>query len=367
MVSALFSAAALASCTPAHPTEIIVVIDIEPSLGGRLDGLDVDMRDPSYSTFGGAVALAELAGALPTLAFRHRGGPTGPMEVTVHAWSASIDLVQNVTTSFVPGEQRVLYVSLHEACIGVNCDPRACTGAGTCTTDERPGTSLPRLADVLGPTADAGTGDAPRGPERCVYGWTCTNQTDRCLLGECVPGGLSVGTECVSDEDCESGACIGEAGDVKRCVASCITNDACPTGRVCVGEAGTGHDGVCLSPLLSPCMGCDEPTSVCVRDLTTEAPMCIPGPFCVSTLECSSGLDCAMVIGSSGGQATCAATSVCLSAELRIFDASLSIYCSNKSTCHEDADCSGLYTECLDPALLGSPQLDGLGICVRQI
>ncbi len=98
--------------------------------------------------------------------------------------------------------------------------------------------------DIGGAAGDASVTVAIGSP--CSSSNPCSDATNTCVDGRCVPGsGVDggLGTTCMDNAQCKSGQCASDAEGNRYCVESCNPEaDGCPGDFGCI-EAGTG--GVC--------------------------------------------------------------------------------------------------------------------------
>ncbi len=274
---ALVLSLVLGACSGEQPlTEILVAVDTDMEVPGELDALRIDVVGP-----GGEVrrSTGRLDGPsrLPALlGIAHRGGPLGPIHVTVTGRLDGTDIVQSrAVVDFVPDRVMVLRLWLDRACVGKGCAEDETCRAGACR-DQRVDPRDLEEWDGDVERADAGGPPADGGPDG----------------GGCVP----VPEECNGrDDDCDEE--IDEVFDLMRDPSHCGDCDtSCPedppnAAGVCVdgdctlvcdpGWADCGGEGDGCESLLSAigtCGACDvacEGSTPYCADVGGSTPECV--------------------------------------------------------------------------------------------
>ncbi len=174
---ALWAFVALAACAPS-PTELVLVVELG-------DGLEVP-RDLTYVTIRVSTASGELlsegvaltgpdAQRFPlTLGLRQASGRADHVDVRIEAFAGASrpSIRRLVSTAFVSGARRLLYVRLDRACVVRECEAGRTCDAGECVEPWIDPATLPPfegelpdagLRDDAGPSALADVGlDAAR-------------------------------------------------------------------------------------------------------------------------------------------------------------------------------------------------------------
>ena len=283
------AAASASGCGDELPlTEIMIAVDTDMDVPEELDSLRIDVVGPRGEIQRARAPLDSDARLPVLLGIAHRGGPLGPVFVTVTGRLDDADVVQRrAIFEFLPEQVRVLRIDLHRACVGVPC-PEEQTCANAICRNQRVD---PRELEGW----DGGVGRVDAGPapdDAGIDGGGCVPQAEVCN-GE--------------DEDCDGAS--DEAFDLMRDPLNCGScGEACETdpgnaAGVCVdgdcailcdpgfADCGGASDG-CESPLSSPgtCGTCDETCSGGSRLCTdTGDAMYACGASCpAGTTECGS-------------------------------------------------------------------------------
>jgi len=342
----------LVACGAERPTELVLVVDAQLDIPAELDELVVVVDGPEGSPERAGRSLDDRD-ALPTsLGILRGGGPVGPIEISIFGFVEGRQVItREVSTEFVEGERRLVYVVLSRECYrrppcpaGQTCDGGACVSSWTAGRD------LPVFDELPAPVARADTSvDDSSLEDACVD----AGAVDGCdgIDGDC-DGMIDEDDDCPDGTACEGGICVSECG-------------VCPDDQVCVDADGTpmcivplplgdtcGADWQCLSELcasgvfvgvsserlcVSACCSDDDcPGGAVCSPGPTGARSCLPpslagrgdlgtraaGLRCASSDECRSGL--------------CGAASMCL------------------GLCGSDDDCSVASTICRREVELGS-------------
>lgn len=128
----------VASCGNDDLTQLMVTIDTDFQVPGELEEVLISIRGPSGEDPSAESPLS--AEELPlTLAVVHRGGPLGPVSVTVDGLGAVGDdgrrpivIQRRATAWFVEGDVRELRLDLLRECRGVACAPDETCAEGGC-------------------------------------------------------------------------------------------------------------------------------------------------------------------------------------------------------------------------------------------
>ncbi|MBZ0118994.1 MAG: hypothetical protein K8H88_18505 [Sandaracinaceae bacterium] len=277
----------LSGCTE-PVTEVMLVIDTDLSVPDELDGVNVSVLGTDGLTKM-AVGPITTANDLPrTVALVHRGGPTGPLLVTVTGTLRGGNRIQRrARFSFVPGEIRVLRVDLLRQCLpnelpapcgpDETCGPTGCRAVDVQEQELLPYAPPTRLDGGAGGDATTDAGCVPTGAE------VCNGADDDCN------GMIDDGIDLQSDpENC------GRCGNVcDRAPANgfplCVMGQCdvgCDNGFAdCAGGIADGCEAVLSMP-----QNCGSCTTAC----SGGTPFCEEGAVgfgCVAT--CSGGLtDC---------------------------------------------------------------------------
>jgi hypothetical protein len=374
----LFAGLALA-CTGA-PSELVVVVDVDPALGAT--DLEIEVTEPDGDFEATSITLADLEGRLPTLGLVLRGGSPSPVVIDVRAYSGTTEATARAITGFQVGERRVLRIGVYASCTAAACsDEQTCDASGNCVSalvgSDRlsPWTGEPQPLTDAGPGPDAPptdgapTDDAPT-RERCVFGWTCTD-LGRCLgTGvdrSCQPfGTATTGEACATDEECGVGACIPVAN---VCSTSCRRNADCElvAGHCVADELSLVGLGACRAA--SACPGCTSTDSVCIRNRDGST-ACVAGGTCFFTTDCDTGEVCSVPPRAAGGTGVCMPGTECTGNEVRLIDVAAggaSVCTNGVRSCTTATDCENPeYPECITATQLDAVDAGGLGICVRR-
>lgn len=262
-------------------TELIVAVDTDLSVPDEIDSIRIDVTGPG-GELRRATGVLEGEGRLPaTLGIAHRGGPLGPIRVTVTGRLAGRDVIQRrARVEFVPERVVVLRLTLDAACIGIRCPEEQTCAGGNCRAQQ---VAPSELSDWTGPidrldgSADHLDGSADGGVlDGCVPApETCNGRDDDCDGDSDEDFSLSddpqhcgdCDTACPADPEHAAGVCVDSMCELR-----------CDRGwENCDGDVATG----CETPVAttSDCGGCAT---------TCEAltPFCAPGGG--STFDCVS-------------------------------------------------------------------------------
>ncbi|MBX3246614.1 MAG: hypothetical protein KF901_05470 [Myxococcales bacterium] len=277
MSKVLLVAWALLGCQSAV-TEVVVVIDTDLQVPGRLDRLQLEVTGPDGRREEATATLGEGEAPLPrTLTLVHDGGVLGPFEVRARGLRGRAEVLERrARFDFVPGSSRVLTMNLVEACIDRDCRPGTC-GEDGCEPIERGELGRwmgapPRLGEGRPGRRDAGADDG--GPDD---GGADDGGLDGGPLPREDAGGQDAGRDAGSDAGLDAGVdagctlrpeeCNGRDDDCDGAIDEDFDLqsdlDHCGAcGRRCVFRNGDGlcNAGVCTIT------SCDEPWDDCDRD-----------------------------------------------------------------------------------------------------
>lgn len=178
--------------------------------------------------------------------FGASGPPTPPtVTITAPANNSSVDAGFPVRADIMDGQgvsRAELYIDNNKVAT-VNAAPWVFNAPASITAQ---GNHLVKVIgyDIAGTPGEATVTVAIGHP--CDDDHACSDSTNACVDGRCVPGsGVDggLGTVCTDNAQCKSGQCASDAQGNKYCVETCNPdNDGCPGDFGCI-EAGTG--GVC--------------------------------------------------------------------------------------------------------------------------
>ncbi len=317
-VSFLLSLAALAftACnSPEAPTAIIVRVESSLAIPEELDQLVVFVT-VNETTERVYLLGDDGVGRLPLeFAVEPRGSTSSDVDIVVEGWAnANLQLTRAAYTTFVPGQRKLLRITLERACVNQPLclrENETCIG-GTC----RSGEVDPRFLPNYGGGSDAGM-DAARpdsGLRRDGGDASTSNETgagDSSVVatdvgtrdagsdaGATTDGGASRcstpcddGNFCNGVELCLEGRCI--AGTPPICMDSNpCTRDACSA----TGCTFTPDNSLCAAEGMCTQMGCSYPTCTPTNCPATDAATCTrgtcEGSVCRRTSSCMTGEMC---------------------------------------------------------------------------
>lgn len=314
-------------------TEIVLEVRSDLSVPEQLDAARIEVRRPMGEPQTADADLTGPEGGFPrTLAVVHRGGPLGPVEITVTGLRDGAPVVaRELVAHFEKGESLRLVVRLQDACIGRACpDEQTCEAGAcrdetiaqceyegrTCSDAGLDGGTMDAEADAGSDAGDAAFPDGcPDRPEQCNdFDDDCDGLVDedfdlltdpdncgRC--GRTCPDAPENGT----GSTCEEGACVLQCdpgfGDCNRDpVDGCETDTDTDMmhcggcGMFCPGS-GTFHatDTVCTGGRCivscddgwgncndDPADGCEQNVRVDREHCGTCDNPCEPGQMCNS-------------------------------------------------------------------------------------
>jgi len=154
----------LGACTPTPRTQIMLIVDADPTVRVWATSLELDVAGRAASV--GSFEPPEHSTESPTWPLEVAIVPLGNdasrvIRVAARASDGSGRALSSVVeTSFVPGETRALHVFLSADCEGVDCARETCR-RGVCSPIAVPGSALLTYGTDGGPTIDAGGIDTP--------------------------------------------------------------------------------------------------------------------------------------------------------------------------------------------------------------
>lgn len=265
-------ALALAGCSVAAPTQLVVVVDTDLAIPRATDAIRVEVVGPSGMRETERATLADGHDLPLTLGVAPSGGSLGPIEViaTAHLGVSTV-VERRHRVTLVQGETRTLILHLTAECAaratpcaaGETCGENGCLDVDI-DAAELPawGGTPPRLGDDAGPPPPRDAGQD---------GAIVLDGGDG---GEPVDGGPIDGgppPPCTTAADCDDGnPCTDDTCEPTGCVRTPNTA-ACDDGLFCNG-LDTCSGGTCAAHVGSPCAGlmCDEAGARCVG-CTTRA------------------------------------------------------------------------------------------------
>ncbi len=290
-LSSVLLAAGLALAGCAELTEVLVVIDTDLAVPAELDELRVDVIGPD-----GVARRSEgrLSGPdeLPrTLALVHRGGALGPVSVTVTGIAAGSNVVQRrARFDFVPGETRVLRMTLLGACAATRCVGDVTCGENGCRPILVPAEELePYSPDAIRRT-DAGAspdGGVDASVDACVPSVEACNERDDDCDGR-TDEGFDLQTDPANCGGCGAACAVDPVNASSACVAGgCLVT--CDDGFLDCDSTVEGCESSDRAP--ATCGGCTSPcegaTPLCEPradgNVCTDA---CPGGFAVCSGSC---------------------------------------------------------------------------------
>jgi hypothetical protein len=242
-VVALAVLATLAACAPPSPTELVLVVDLG-------DGLEVP-RDLTYATIRVSTASGELlregvaftgpdAQRFPlTLGLRQASGRADHVDFRIEAFSGATRpaITRLVSTEFVPGARRLVYVRLDRACLARDCEPGRTCDAGACLEPWIEPATLPAFEGEL-PDADVRE-DA--GPSELVDAGLDASRED----APDAPSPIDVGLDAARDADLHDAPELLDATSCRSDAFVRVEPPECPIVRpVTRPSCGDGDDGV---------------------------------------------------------------------------------------------------------------------------
>ena len=168
---ALCGLLAISSCQVATPlTQVIVIIDSDLNVPIEMNGLRIFARSPLEGEFRliNGRLMATGPESLPrSVAFTHRGGPLGLIELRVEGQlDGAIVIAQGAEFSFRPEQTLALHIELRRSCLGVVCASGETCRDGSCDSviigieDLTPYDGIPNPIAPSPPPADAGVDGA---------------------------------------------------------------------------------------------------------------------------------------------------------------------------------------------------------------
>lgn len=308
--------AAIAGCsTPGTNTQVLVIVDAEPTVRSRTQSLQLDVRSgpggsqlgdltPRESRTGDPFGPTEWPRSVVLVPTDRDADRVYEIEVTAVDGSGAPVATVRAFSGYVAGTTRVLRLFLRDDCIGIPCDLDTTCSAGTCVmlqyTD--PGTLPLRDVDAgamdAGTTVDVGTDAADTSvrldaadagvpddawvcdPSLCDDGVACTDDT--CAPSGCVHTPRH--TLCDDHEICTDDTCDPSATASAGCTHAPNTV-GCDDGVFCDGLDTCGG-GTCSVHAGSPCgsLTCVEAADTCSGCDGTHP---CPGPTTGSWSSCS--------------------------------------------------------------------------------
>jgi len=298
-------ALAVAGCSPAPLTELLVVADTDLAVPDALTGVRFVVEGPRGDVQEASVDFAAGDARPAVLALVHRGGPLGPLTVEVIGERGTQEvLTRTARVDFVSGQVLGLKVVLRAGCVGVACgEGETCGELGCRSIDVEP--------DELAPWAPADAGVMDASGCACDDGVACT--IDVCRDGGCVhvPDPSACGDDglaCTSATCDVQRGCVHEPDDVACDDAIACTADSCDGELGCVSEPSDAacHDGVACT--VDRCDGelgcvstpddaaCDDGVACTVDrcgasgcERTPSHASCAPGELCDAEEGCERG------------------------------------------------------------------------------
>ena len=272
-VALLAACAGVAACSSKTPvTELLVVVDSDLSVPAELDEVRVDLVGPGGEVRRSEGALASDAELPRTLALVHRGGPLGPVRITVTGRHAGSDLVQRrATATFISGETRVLRLHLLRECLNMRCSSTETCASGGC-----------RAIDVAPSELEPWTGGVGRFDASVPDAQTDGGDVDACVAAPEICNGVDDDCNGMTDEgfdltsdpmhcgSCDNVCPADPANAAAACTAStcqltCDDGYADCDGMLATGcEASLSAVGTCGNCTTS----CSGATSLCADDGT---------------------------------------------------------------------------------------------------
>ncbi|HJL20407.1 MAG TPA: hypothetical protein RMH99_32370 [Sandaracinaceae bacterium LLY-WYZ-13_1] len=286
LVCSLATLALAASCgTPL--TEVLLVVDTDLAVPDELDEVRIDLIGPDASLKRSEGRLMEASELPKTLAIVHRGGPLGPVRVTVTGLRNGRNVVQRrASFFFVEGEVRILRLDLLDACTGLACRSDETCGPNGCRPIDVEEGELRPYDERHAGRFDGGARDAAaRSDGGCVAeAEVCNDEDDDCDgesdetfdLETDMQNCGSCGRRCPTTPDNASSRC--EAGE---CALTCD-----PGFADCDGEVETGCEAA-----LSEAATCGDCDTACdgaapLCDATADGFACVAS-CATGTTECS--------------------------------------------------------------------------------
>jgi len=264
----LATAALLMAGCQSTLTELVVVVDAEPSI----DAITIEVIDPGghHETRTEPLSGAGAVTLPVTLGVVWRGGGLDPVTITARGLSAGSEVVSRyVVTGFVANETRLVRLDLLARCVAVTCGTDQSCGASGCAPAHVEAASLPRFDGTVARIADAGdvedagasidasrTDDAGANIDasRTDAGVDASSPdidanvtcTPACLLDHATATCTTAHTCAIAS--CESGFSNCDRMDATGCERSVRTNTDCnDCNLACVSTAGSTScaDGTC--------------------------------------------------------------------------------------------------------------------------
>lgn len=325
--------------------QILVVVDTDLEVPRQLEGVRFRVIGPRGDE---RDAFASFAAGDPrpaVLSLAHRGGPLGPLTIVATAEPSSLALQRVARVSFVPGEARMLRLSLLAQCASATCGADETCGEGGCRpidvapSELEPWRGPPRTRDASAPFVDAGLDGGPPG---CVDASECDDGI-ACTVEACVDGLCSSTTDDARCSD-DGIACTRARCDAREGCVHVPDDGACNDGDPCTIETCEATRGCVPMPDPSVCddgVACTLDTCDAVLGCasTPQASACDDGVACtIDACDATLGCQSSAVDGSCPSGQYCDARPGGGCAPAPTFDAVYAVITGSCAPCHTNVN-----------------------------